>query len=663
MKNLKAHHHLVIASMLIFGMVGIWSWGKMVFADTSIEVYVGVTDSCPNIPGYQSEVPEGMLVDSDGNCYTPPPPPVDMCANMPGDQETIPDGYYQDANGDCQPQPPAPEPAVDVCPNISGVQASVPDGYVNNADGDCVKPAADMCSNIDGTQVLVPEDMERASNGNCFTPAPPGSTATPTTPSEPVAEEPQNPWIAPETPREPTSVSGTTDLKNIPSIFDPIIAPFVNAIPETIKEALRSVPPIVAQTFPYFTYAVLGVSAAIMGAQTVREVAATRKIALLTKREKDVAEEKDNFIALASHYLRTPLTIMEGALATSRSVKELPEEALAPLAAELRTLDREVNEILADVETNKALGTIKAPEKDNTSHAFITSAFFWIPIAATVLIVILSNFLLGVVGDVELGIFNLLAQAGVYVAVSMLFYSAVRTHYMQRHERAYREKLLKHEEIVDSARNDFIARSTLSLAGSLGKLSAHKEILKGKKAEPFFADGYERFVHLLQKFNLLSEIQAGTVGATEKFDVKKAIDDIIALNQAKLDAKQLTIINNISPSAINQRRSLFGFVFSSLIDNAIKFSNAGGTITISSTPHEHSLTIQVSDYGVGIPEEKASQLFKPFSRGVSAMEFDYEGLGFSLFLDKIIMDYLGGQINASSVDHKNTTFSVTTPTA
>jgi signal transduction histidine kinase len=107
---------------------------------------------------------------------------------------------------------------------------------------------------------------------------------------------------------------------------------------------------------------------------------------------------------------------------------------------------------------------------------------------------------------------------------------------------------------------------------------------------------------------------------------------------------------------------LFDFVFGSLIDNAIKFSHEGGTITIGSVPGASSLTVRISDYGVGIPESKMSQLFKPFSRGTSAMQFDYEGLGFSLFLDKIIMDYLGGKIAAESVPNQSSTFSVTTAT-
>lgn len=653
MKNLKSHHHVAIVSLLLFGVVSIWTWGTVVFAGTTgtaVEVWVGPPDSCPNIPGYQTTVPSSMLVDGDGNCYTPPPPPVDMCANITGDQETIPAGYFRDDSGNCQPQPTLP---LDVCPNLNSLQSSVPEGYINTDDGNCIKPPADMCANIPGTQILVPDELQRADNGDCFTPAAPGTTTTPTAPDE----KNNSPWVAPEKPRQPSVNGASVDLKNVPAVLDPFVAPLVDAIPETIKEALRSLPPAVAQTFPYFTFTVLGTSAVLMGLQTAKEVRATRRIAKLTEREKAVAEEKDNFIALASHYLTSPLTLIERALELSRSANK----AGSVLRKELQSLSHDINVILNDVEANTALKGIVAPVKDVNKHHFMTSAFFWIPILITIVIVFMSNFLLGVVGDVELGAFNLLAQAGVYVGVSAVFYSAIRSRFIQRHERDFRERLLRHEEMIDVARNEFITRSTFLLANGLGRIAGQRHTVTGEKPSAMFEEGYSQFVHLLQKFNMLSEIQAGVVGAAEHFDVKSAIDEITIFYHPQLAAKNLKLVNNLEPLAINQRRSLFTFVLSSLIDNAIKFSSEGSTITIGLTPHEHSLTVKVSDHGVAIPEEKMSSLFKPFSRSTSALEFNYEGLGFSLFLDKIIMDYVGGSIVATSADHHNTTFSVTTP--
>jgi signal transduction histidine kinase len=650
-KNLKAHHHLAIVSLLLFGMSSVWAWGTIVFASTSgtqVQVNVGPPDSCPNIPGYQSELPEGMLIDENGNCYTPPPPPTDVCGNIDGNQETIPEGYYRDnTNGNCYKQP---TPPVDVCPNLEGLQTSVPDGYVVNEDGTCTPPPADMCENIPGPQPLVPEGMEQAENKTCFTPAPVDSPLPPAAPANP------------DTPRRPPTVIGEHDLKNIPAPLENIVQPLVNAIPEPVKEVLRSVPPEVARTFPYYVLGTLAGAGAVMGWQSLNEVVASRKLAALLRREREIAEEKDTFIALASHYLRTPLTLMKGALSTAVAMKETTEESLAPLSGALTSLDTKIGEILAAVEENAALTSIKPPTKEKAATNFLRSTFFWLPVVAMVVIVLLSNFLLGVVGEVDLGTFNLITQTIVFASVSIFFYSTVRSFHLRKIDHAYRKRLLEHEEIVDRARNEFIEHTAAILATELAAIKTQQTVLGQATAARFFEDGLSRFEHLLRKFGLLGEIQAGIVGAVERFDIKATIDMVVETYQPQLAEKQLTIINNVKNVKVSQRRTLFEFVLGSLIDNAVKFSHEGGTIVISSSPHEKTLTVQVVDHGIGIPEEKISTLFKPFSRGTSTMEFNYEGLGFSLFLDKIIMDYIGGSISAKSTADQGTTVTMTAKT-
>ena len=633
-------------------MSSLWAWGTIVFASTSgsqVEVYVGPPDSCPNIPGYQTELPDGMLIDGDGNCYTPAPPPTDVCGNIDGNQETIPNGYYrEDTSGNCYKQP---TPPVDVCPNLEGQQTSVPEGYITNEDGTCTPPPADVCDNIPGPQLLVPEGMEQAENKTCFTPAPIDSPVPPVAPA------------APEIPRRPPTVRGQSDLKNIPAPLENVVRPLVDAIPEPVKEVLRSVPPEVARTFPYYILGTLAAAGAVMGWQSLNEVVASRKIASVLRREREIAEEKDTFIALASHYLRTPLTLMKGALSTAVALKETTEDALAPLSAALTSLDTKIGEILAAVEENAALKSITPPTKEKSSANFLRSTFFWLPIVAMITIILLSNFLLGVVGEVDLGTFNLITQTIMFACVSIFFYSTVRSFHLRKIDHAYRRRLLKHEEVVDQARNEFIEHTAAILATELAAIKAQQAVLGQATAARFFEDGLSRFEHLLQKFGLLGEIQAGIAGAVERFDIKSTIDTVVESYQPQLAEKQLTIINNVKEAQVSQRRTLFEFVLGSLIDNAIKFSHEGGTIVVSSSPHEKTLTVQVVDHGVGIPEEKISTLFKPFSRGTSTMEFNYEGLGFSLFLDKIIMDYIGGSISAKSTADQGTTVTMTAKTA
>lgn len=616
-------------------------------ANTTISVSIQ-KDVCWNIPGVQLTVPAGMIVNASHNCYTPPPPPVDVCSNLAGTQTVVPAGYYRDSLGRCYPQPTQPE-QVDVCPNIDGVQAVVPEGYINDEDGNCVKPPVDKCSNIDGVQETVPDGMIRDEDDVCSTPATPpvGSTdpgTTPPTTPAPVVEDRQ--------------VNRTIPY-NVPVAAAPIIAPVVESVPEPIKRVVRSLPPVVAQSFPYFVFAALGALAFFMWVQAINEARAAQRFIGLLKRERSIAEQKDNFIALASHYLRTPLTVMANGLDAIQALKEVSADLIAPLRGPIDQLGASIAGILEEVEGNLSQSGIDGPEQIPERASFLKSAHFWGPVLTSIGITLLANFLLGVVGNVEIGTFNMIAQIAVFILVGFFLYSALRNHHTHVRNRTKQQELINHERTIDSTRNTFLVRSTNTLQKGLSNLAAQRHLIDTAPSAKFFDDGYNRFATILGKFTLLSQIQAGTQIQMQPLNLRESVDAAVARRLADAEAKQITITNDTPLTMVNQHSELFSFVLDSLIDNAIKFTDAGGTISINASPSKHRMSVNITDTGVGIPSEKQSQLFKPFSRTESAVDFNYEGLGFSLFLDKIIMDYLGGDIAVTSQQKAGSTFSIT----
>ena len=130
---------------------------------------------------------------------------------------------------------------------------------------------------------------------------------------------------------------------------------------------------------------------------------------------------------------------------------------------------------------------------------------------------------------------------------------------------------------------------------------------------------------------------------------------------AVAESGDIRVVNAITNTTVSQNEMLFNFVISSLIDNAIKFNKEGGTITLANNPKGRTISINISDDGIGIDNNKLDQLFKPFSRADSAVEFNYEGLGFSLFLNRLIMEYTGGSIAALAEPSGGTRMVVNTP--
>lgn len=641
-----------------------------VLGQSTISATVGSPDACPNIAGYQSSVPAGMLVDGSGNCYTPTPPPTDLCNNLSGTQATIPSGYYRDSAGNCYVQPPPPAPVIDVCPNLPGVQASVPSGYVNDGSGNCIIPPVDLCKNIPGTQTTVPDGLALDEDGQCSTP-PSEPVTDPTGPvTEPGDDQTTNGtedddgisgwFIAPSTPRTPLPDSPggpvSPGLRNVPEFLRNAARDIAGSLPEPLKQTVRSLPPVVAYTFPYSVFATLGAMAGVLWLQAIHEATMSAHFLGLLRRQRSIAEQKDNFIALASHYLRTPLTVMANGLDTLSSLKEATPENITAVRRPVDALGTNIRAILEDVQNNTALKSIAAPSIDNSEKNFLRSGYFWGPVIASALVILGANFLLGVVGEVAIGTINQIAQGIIFIGALLLFYSALRSHSVRKRNRDQQKLLVDHEQAVDDARNEFLKKATSTLQQGLTDIYEQRPHIANADHVQLFDDGYTRFLAILTKFNLLAQIRAGVPAQHEAFDLHSSIDKMLAKYRPTASEKNIAITNGAPTTTVTQHRELLEFVLGSLIDNAIKFTPVGGSITIGARPSDKLLSVTVTDSGNGIAKEKQSQLFQPFSRTESAVEFNYEGLGFSLFLDKIIMEYIGGDIDVSSEESKGSEF-------
>lgn len=607
-------------------------------------------DVCPNIPGVQATIPDGMQLDGSGNCYTPTPPPAppvetDLCNNIAGVQTTLPDGYYRTLGGNCYVQPTAPEPPVDVCLNIDDVQTAVPDGYYLDESNNCVvlPEPTDECPNIDGPQATIPDGMIRE-NGICYTPAITSPTSGNTSGGTGRA-------------------SLDSSIQRLPGILQPVASSIASIIPEETREWLRSLPETTAQTVPYYIFVLVGVLALVPILQSLHEAYVARQIALILLRERGIAEEKDNFLALASHYLRTPLTLMTGGLDTIVALKELAAEDIGPLRLELASLDTRIGGILEDVESNAALKNISAPPVIEGKKSVLHSGWFWGPIGGSIILTGVANFFLVIVGEKEVGATNTFFQILTALSVFVFLYLGVRNLHLKRKLHAEQQQLVDHEKVIDEARNNFISQTTMTLKESLDRINTKRSVLENAPSANYFNDGYERIESILQKFLLLGQVQAGVDRNLELIDIHEAIDNLLVTYHASISSKRLTVANTTSTMFIKQNRLLFNFVLESVIDNAIKFNQEGGSIEIGVEPSSKVITVKISDNGIGISAEKLSQLFKPFSRTTSVVEFNYEGLGFSLFLDKIIMNYTGGDIRVQSTENQGTQLFISTPMA
>jgi signal transduction histidine kinase len=110
-------------------------------------------------------------------------------------------------------------------------------------------------------------------------------------------------------------------------------------------------------------------------------------------------------------------------------------------------------------------------------------------------------------------------------------------------------------------------------------------------------------------------------------------------------------------------RNMINSVLQNLISNAIKFTEHGGEITVSSHADAHTVEISVSDTGIGISPENLEKLFRIDVNHSTVGTDDEEGTGLGLVLCKEMIEKHEGHIWAESEPGRGSTFHFTLPCA
>lgn len=95
-----------------------------------------------------------------------------------------------------------------------------------------------------------------------------------------------------------------------------------------------------------------------------------------------------------------------------------------------------------------------------------------------------------------------------------------------------------------------------------------------------------------------------------------------------------------------------------ILDNAVKFSPAGGEVRIAVAASEDEAIITVSDAGPGVSPDEAERLFQPFYRGKASRSTGVPGVGLGLAISRVLVQRQGGRISLDAADERGATFSV-----
>lgn len=149
-------------------------------------------------------------------------------------------------------------------------------------------------------------------------------------------------------------------------------------------------------------------------------------------------------------------------------------------------------------------------------------------------------------------------------------------------------------------------------------------------------------------------------------DMVQIIQDAIAVCSPVMIAQQLHFTAQLPERAlaVNGDPVRLTQILGNLLGNAVKYTPADGTITLSVTTEAELLEISICDTGIGISAKALPFIFEPFVQDVHAIGFNGAGLGIGLTVVRELVEAHGGTvIGLSDGDGKGSTFIVTLPIA
>ncbi len=225
---------------------------------------------------------------------------------------------------------------------------------------------------------------------------------------------------------------------------------------------------------------------------------------------------------------------------------------------------------------------------------------------------------------------------------------------------------------LEKARKQLLANLVHELGRPLGALRSAIQALAGGAAHDpkLLADltaGMDdqavRLQHLLDELAHLHDQVLGTLELDyHPLKVSEWLPVVLRPWQEDAQAKHLTWQTNIPADLpeISADPTRLASVVENLVSNAIKYTRAGGMISVSSSANTVELLIKVEDNGSGIDLEEQQRVFEPFYRGHQGKRFK-DGMGLGLSIARDLIEAHGGTISLESTPGKGSSFTIHVP--
>lgn len=225
---------------------------------------------------------------------------------------------------------------------------------------------------------------------------------------------------------------------------------------------------------------------------------------------------------------------------------------------------------------------------------------------------------------------------------------------------------------LEKFRKEFLGNLSHELKTPLFNIQGYVHtLLEGAMDDPKYARQFlertgksiERLSSLVDDLDAISRLERGEdMIHPESFDVNKLVHDVIDSMALKVERKKFTLLikkESDKPHFVFADKEKIRQVITNLIDNSIKYGNEGGKTVAKFYDMDENVLVEITDNGIGIPEEHLPRLFERFYRVDKHRSREQGGTGLGLAIVKHIIEAHQQTINVRSTVGVGTTFAFT----
>ncbi|MFB9794664.1 PAS domain-containing sensor histidine kinase [Shinella granuli] len=229
-------------------------------------------------------------------------------------------------------------------------------------------------------------------------------------------------------------------------------------------------------------------------------------------------------------------------------------------------------------------------------------------------------------------------------------------------------------EAANRAKSEFLANMSHELRTPLNAILGFSEILQNQMFGPLGSDKYREYSrdihesgkHLLNVISDIldmSKIEAGHMRIScETVDLSPLIEETLRLTMLQAEKKHIEVQQACPGNLLTvaDRRAMKQILLN-LLSNAMKFTNAGGTVKVRARRVDGAVTLTIADTGIGIPKSALQKIGQPFEQVQSQYAKSKGGSGLGLAISRSLAHLHGGAMRIHSVEGKGTIISVRIP--